>query len=499
MPVPVILRPYQNAAVEGARNEVASGGSPVIEAPTGSGKTTIAADIIKRAVAKSNAVLFLAHRSELLTQARNRLASFGVDAAVIAAGMPVTSAPVNVASMQTLTRRKRKPAANLIIIDEAHRVRARSYENILSAYPGIPVVGLTATPVRTDGRGLGDVFTKIVSTTSALELIEDGYLMAPTYYSTRQPDFSGVKHIGGEFDQSGAGAVMSRPNIVGDVVDHFTRHHVPGFPGLTFACSIAHSIRLHEAYLARGINALRVDGKTPKAERESIMAALNSGTVDVVVNVDVATEGLDAHRIGIVQLCRPTESFGLHRQMLGRVVRMCEGKTKAVVLDHVGNLTRHGFMEDLVEWSLEDKPRKKGEVSKAKTCPRCLCANKVTATHCVLCGHLFPVRTRSEIAEEAGELVEVKPTKATNEEKAAEMDRLLGVARGLGYFRKWAAERYTERFKVRPRGSWYRPLINKHLEACTHVRRTSAGWCRFCHEGMAEEDKPTGERGKPRW
>lgn len=493
------LRPYQDDAVEGSRDAIIAGENPVIVVPVGGGKTTIGADIVRKAVAKGNPVLWIAHRVELLEQARERLAGYGIDAGLVKGGSPVTDSPVQVASMQTLVRRKRKPAARLIIVDEAHRIRSASYANILAAYPGVPVVGLTATPARTDGRGLGDVFQRIVMPVTVLELIDQGFLTAPTYYATSQPDFTGVKTIGGEYDTSGSASVMMRPSLVGDVVDHFNKYRTPGLPGLTFACSIAHSHRLRDAYVAAGLKAVHVDGNTPAKVREGIMDDLRNARVDVVVSVDITTEGLDVPGLGIVQLCRPTHSWSLHTQMLGRVARVHPGKTKAVVLDHVGNLNRHGFLEDVVEFDLNDKKRKKGDPSKAKTCRVCLASVPVATPVCPVCRTPFPIRPRAPLAEESGSLVEVTPNKASEEEKSRECDRLLGVAKSLGYFRKWVTEKYRLRFGVAPRGKWYGPMVREHLEGCTHVLRTSAGWCKFCHEGMAEEDKPRWAKGKARW
>lgn len=478
------LRPYQIEAVTEARKAAARGENPVVVIPTGGGKTHVGVSIVKSAVEKGNPVVWVAHRMELIDQASERLSLFGVEHGVIMAGRKEERSPlVQVASVQTLVRRE-MPPARVVVLDEAHHVRAATYARVLSTYPNAAIVGLTATPVRLDGRGLGEVFDTIVSPITCAELVEQGMLVAPRYYAPAQPDFTGVRKVGGDFDTSAAGKVMMRPALVGGVVEHYERLGMGGKCAV-FACSIEHSEALVAAFKARGHKAAHLDGTTPTAERNAILADLRSGVLNIVSNVGVLTEGWDLPALSVCVLARPTDSWSLHLQMIGRVMRPHGDGKVAVVLDHAGNLVRHGFPTDPVEFDLGDASRKKSEAPKAKVCRACLATVPVGVSVCPACGTPFPVAPRTGPVLVDGDLKEVKPAAPTAADKEKELDRLLGIARSLGYARGWASRQYRARFGVWPRGPWFRPLVERHFKACGHVKR-EAGVCRFCRDGAAD-------------
>lgn len=480
------LRDYQIEAVNGARKAVSQKKNPVVVIPTGGGKTHVGVSICRGAIDRGNRVLWIAHRKELIDQAIERLDLFGLESGPIMAGLKEKrEASVQVASIQTLVRRS-APEAQVVIVDEAHHARAETYGKILDLYPGVPVVGLTATPVRLDGKGLGrptGIFDEIVSPISARALIERGFLMAPRYFAPSQPSFSGVRKVGGEFDQGQTAAIMAKPQIVGDVVRTILERH-DGRLGVIFAASISNSKVLVERLREAGLEAAHLDGTTAKKERETILADLRRGAIQVVSNVGVLTEGWDLPHLGFVSLARPTASWALHNQMIGRVLRAADGKTTPEVFDHAGNVVRHGFPEDDVEFDLGDAPTKKGEVSKAKVCRACFGVVPVHVRVCPLCGAEFPRIEREGPLEVGGRLTEVKPPKPTAEQKARFYDRHLTIARELGYRQGFAFKKYLARYGVRPRGPWYAPLVKKHLEACRHVQ-LEGGVCRFCRKAPA--------------
>lgn len=494
------LRDYQQEAVNEARRVVMDGGNPVVVIPTGGGKTHVGVAITKGAVARGGSVVWIAHREELIDQAAARLDTFGVRNGIVMGSRPATpNAPVQVASIQTLANRD-KPPARVIILDEAHHVRARTYQHVLDAYPDAAVVGLTATPVRLDGRGLGECFDAIVAPVTCNDLIDRGYLMEPRYYAPTQPDFKGVRKVGGDYTmggKNGAAKVMMRSTIMGSVVEHYTRL-AKGRKAVVFACSIEHSKALVERFNAAGFRAAHVDGTTPKTERASILTGLRDGRLEVVSNVNVLTEGWDLPALEACIVARPTDSWALHLQMIGRVMRVEEGKDRPIVIDHCGNVVRHGFPTDPVEYDLSDASRRKGDAPVAKVCKVCFATVPVAASVCPACGAPFPRRPRTGPERVDGDLREVDSKRPTQEAKAAFYERVCKVAMGLGYVRGWATKRYVAEFGVKPRGPWFRPMMKKLWAACTHVRRHDHGGCRFCNHGTPDTDRPRWAKG-PQW
>ena len=480
-----MLRPYQQQAVDGARAAVVAGRDPVVVIPTGGGKTVVGCAIVQGAVSRGRPVLWLAHRMELVDQAHQRLERHGIAAGIIMAGRDEDRAQlVQVASIQTLARRA-LPPARLIVLDEAHHVRAESYERLLQHYPEASVIGLTATPVRLDGRGLGETFDEIVAPVSCADLIEQGFLVEPRYFAPSQPDFTGVRRLGGDYQQDEAAEVMR--GLTGNVVQHYQRLGNGG-RAVVFACNVAHSQALVAAFNAAGIVAEHLDGDTPKAERQALLARLASGQTRVVSNCSVLTEGWDLPALEVCILARPTTSWALHLQMIGRVMRPA-GDKQAVVLDHAGNLVRHGFPTDPVEYDLSDSRRAKpaDDLPKARVCKGCLATMPAAATTCGVCQQPFPVTAKPPLSESGGELREVK---AGRDEKARYYEDLMFMARKAGYFRGWVSHQYRARFGVWPRGPWRRgidlalvagdPKVG--LGPCPHVKRTE-GVCNFCGDG----------------
>lgn len=375
----MILRDYQDAAREEAHAMIDAGHKRIlIHSGTGTGKTVIAADITKRAVALGHRVLFLAHRKELIDQAWNKLRSFGVDASVLMANDSRRAAwkSVCVASVPTLVRRPHKPTAALLIIDECHRSPANSYVEILKSYPDAIVLGLTATPIRTDSKGLGDLFDVMVSCPSVGEMMrrldpETGkpYLVGTRVFAPPAADVSKVKTVRGDYKNDELAKICDKPKLVGDIVDHW-RRHASGRRTIAFAVGVEHSKHIVAGFSEAGITAEHLDGTTPKEEREGILARLESGKTLVVSNVGVLTEGFDCPPVSCIILARPTQSMGLFLQMCGRALRPYPGKDVVVILDHSGAHHQHGFIDDDREWSLtpSEKAKETGASESVFTC-----------------------------------------------------------------------------------------------------------------------------------
>jgi superfamily II DNA or RNA helicase len=290
------LRPYQAAGVVAIRAGLMRHRAIVVVSPTGSGKGVMIAWIVAAAVGKGCRVIVLVPKIELVRQTVAALARLGIAAGIIAAGHVETpDLPVQVASVATLARPERlarwaqwKP--DLLLVDEAHHVVARSWRAIVEALPCRRLVGFSATPARLDGKGLKAAFGEIVTVATARELSEAGWLSpVKTFVPPVLPDLSRARIRRGDYVSADTAAIMNQTRFVGDAIEHY-RRHCNGGPALGYAVDIAHSEALTAAFCAAGIRARHVDGKTSAGERAAAVAALGSGDLDVLFNVNLFSE-----------------------------------------------------------------------------------------------------------------------------------------------------------------------------------------------------------------
>jgi DNA repair protein RadD len=483
LPGAVELRPYQIDVIEDSRAVVAGGARRVLlVAPTGSGKTVIAAAIIKSARERGKRVLLLVHRRELVQQTHRKLYEHGIDAGIIQAGIPPRpDQPVQIASIQTLHARAfrgtrmNKPGAELVVVDEAHHVPAKTWTRILESYKDAIVIGLTATPCRGDGRGLGNMFEVLVECPQIETLIKLKFVVRTRVYAPSTPDLKGVRVRRGDYVESQLAERMDKPKLVGDVVEHWLRLG-DGRRTVVFASSVAHSIHIMDGFRRAGVRAEHIDGKTPVAERDAILARLSRGEIDVVSNCMVLVEGWDQRDVSCIVLARPTKHMGLYRQMVGRVLRTAPGKTDALVLDHAGLTLEHGRVEDPVIWTLDpdrraENPRQtersKHKAPALEVCPECS-AIRTGGQPCPACGWRPERRPRAvEVAD--GDLVLVSSNGSdgwTGEQRAQFYSELLWIARERGYKPGWAAHMYKKRFGAWPR---WRHATPKPASAATRA------------------------------
>jgi superfamily II DNA or RNA helicase len=358
------LRTYQRAVVARFHAAVARGERRIIlVSPTGSGKTIIANDIIRTERAALRKVIMLAHRREIIGQTSNKLFAAGMFHGVIQAGIsPRPLEPVQVASIQTLHARcirsdqMELPPADLLIIDECHHCPATTYRKIIDAYPDAVLLGLTATPCRTDGRGLGGIFTTMIECPQVAELQAGGYLVKARYYAPTKPDLKGVHVRLGDYVETELADRMDRPKLIGDVV---TNWHKYGERRKTvvFAVNVQHSVHIRDEFIKSGVRAEHIDGGTPKPERDATLERLKAGEIELVTNCAVLTEGWDCPEVSCCVLAKPTRHMGLFRQMIGRVLRPAASKTDCIVIDHAAAVLEHGFVEDPVIWTLDPDRR----------------------------------------------------------------------------------------------------------------------------------------------
>jgi len=449
----VQLRPYQQQAISDLRMAYRNGArAPLLVAPTGMGKTVIFAAITQAAAARGRQVLILVHRRELIHQASAKLAAIGVDHGVIAAGIPPANAPVQVASVQTLIRRLDRAASpDLIVIDEAHHAVAGSWRKVIDHWPNSLLLGVTATPIRQDGRGLGSMFDQLVLGPSTGDLMAAGHLTRVKLYAPPQvADLTGIRTRAGDYANDQAAAAMTRPTVTGDAITHYQRI-AAGKPAIAFCCNVNHATTVCDAFNAAGISAATLLGDT--TDRDALVARFAGGELQVLVTVDVVSEGFDCPGAAVAILLRPTQSEGLYLQQVGRVLRPAPGKAAAIILDHVGNVHRHGFPDDHRDWTLADRERRAGSTGQpapsVRTCPKCFAAFK-PAPLCPCCGATCAPPPRV-IRQQDGDLQELKreavQQRVTERKKAQTLQQLIAVgqARGMKNPVAWAKHVHNAR------------------------------------------------------
>jgi DNA repair protein RadD len=445
----IILRPYQNVLIERARaNFLVGRRSQLLVLPTGGGKTVCFSYMAGRAVEKNLRVWILAHRVELLDQIANTLRAFGVPHGIIAPGyLGDRRQPVQVASVFTLARRlDRYDAPDLIIVDEAHHAISEStWGRVITAFPKAKLLGVTATPIRLSGEGLGDLFETMVQGPTMRELIDLGALSPYRLFAPAGLDLSGVHSRMGDFVRGELAAAVDKPSITGDAVSHYKKL-APGRRAVAFCVSVEHAVHVAEQFRAAGIPAQAIDGGMDRGVRASVLAAFSAGQVQVLASCDLISEGFDVPAIEAAILLRPTQSLGLYLQQVGRALRTFPGKQEAIILDHAGNVKRHGLPDEERVWSLDGAAKKKGAQKSevpVKTCGQCFATVHAAATHCS-CGFEFPVQRR-EVEHVDGELQEVDPREAVRmrrqEQGKAKLEAelvALGRSRGMKRPELWA-------------------------------------------------------------
>lgn len=372
------LRPYQRdayarlrAAAQRWRAEKPGYGLLAV-APTGAGKTRLALELATRSIAKGRQVLWLAPRTELVDQPVEHLRECGwTDVRVLQADRPAGEGPITVASIQTLVARGEAPAADLVILDEARHFVAPDWGKIASAYLGAVRVGLDATPARADGAALGDLFDEIIEAASIAELTADGWLVpariiAPAKHTTK---------------------------LAASPVEAY-REHTPDGRALVFCSGRKHAAETAETFTAAGIPAMAVDSHSSKVTREHAVAGIRDGSLRVLCNVNLFTEGFDAPGVDTIVIARGVAHETTWLQMLGRGLRPAGGRAVpgelCTVLDLKGHCHRHGWPEDARTWHLEGRPvRREEALPAAVQCPACHAWSRGGGP-CPICGATKP-------------------------------------------------------------------------------------------------------------
>ncbi|WP_222704688.1 DEAD/DEAH box helicase [Anaerosalibacter massiliensis] len=429
------LRPYQKDLLNKTRQAYLQGyKSPCIVSPCGSGKTVIMGEMARKAAEKKNRVLFLVHRKELKDQTIDTLKWWGVDMNYIEVGM-----------VQTIVRRLEKTIPpKLIITDENHHSLAKSYKKVYDYFPNARLVGFTATPVRLNGGGLGEVNDILIEGPTVTELIEWGNLAPFKYYAPEVIDTSKLKIRRGEYVAKDVEDLFQSRAIWGDVISHYKKLS-PGEQAICYCSSIKQSKEMAEQFNKVGIKARHIDGETPKPEREAVIEYFRQGKILIICNVDLISEGFDVPDCNTAILLRPTQSLGLFIQQSMRPMRYKPGKT-AIIIDHVGNVGRFGTPDMEREWKLDPKKgsnnTKVEEENPVKQCPECFYTVERSTEICPECGYKFG-QEEKEVEQVESELVEIGSfdgftTDYREPKDCKNMGELYSLAKNKGYKPGWA-------------------------------------------------------------
>ncbi len=372
--------------------------SVLLQATTGSGKTVMGSHLAKMRIEHcGDKVLFLAHRREIVQQTAKKFEASGIIPGIIMEGhAPNPWTKAYVGSVQTLWSRREYagfPEAGLLVVDECHRIAGKVYDQIFRHYKekGAKILLLTATPLRSDGRGLKQYADTMVCAPPVSYLMENGFLVPQIdYHVGIIPSDKGLRTIAGEWSKEDVEKLMDSPQLIGDITATWMKYG-KGRRTMCFAAGVGHSLHIVEQFRSLGIRAEHVDGDTPKPERDSIYERSESGEIEIVSSAEVYTEGTDFPWIDCIIHAKKWKSLVKYLQQGGRGMRTYPGKESLLFLDHSGVVYRHGRLELDREWELTDDKdqaermaaqRLKKERAQVQ-CPQCgFLLTRAVCTHC---------------------------------------------------------------------------------------------------------------------
>jgi superfamily II DNA or RNA helicase len=427
---------------------------------TGGGKTMIFCAICMKVVANGKRVVIIVHRIELVRQISRTLSTFGVRHGVIAPGCPFFDRPVQIAMVQTLSRRlDEMPRPDLLIVDEAHHATAGTYLRVAEEWKGIHTLGVTASPQRMDGRGLGDVFDVIVEGPPMRKLIEEGWLSTYRYYAAQGvADLSKLRTKMGDYVVADVLAVLDNKAVTGGVEENY-RKFLDGKPAVAFCASVEHARHVAAEFREKGWKAASVDGAMDPDARRDTIASIGDGRLNVLTSCELISEGLDIPVVQGAILLRPTQSLAVFLQQVGRVLRPKPDGSAAIILDHVGNVTRHGMPDFKHRWTLEGRKKNSPRAPAIRQCPHCYLAF-APAPKCPACGFEFSAIENVGIAPRKvleGELTELGEDWIKNAplqqvlRSASTMEQLLKIQRARGYGSGWAHVQFSLKYGFKRR------------------------------------------------
>ena len=398
------LYDYQESLVDKARHILLDNQGVLIQAPPGSGKSVMIAEVVKNAVNKGSHILFVVHRRELINQIKNTLTKHGVDLSMV----DILSEKRARNLLNQLTEPK------IIVTDETHHSRAKTYTEIYEHFPNALRVGFTATPWRSNGKGFTDIYPQMVEGPTVEWLIKNERLADYEYKSVVLADESKLKKSStGDYTKKSMDEAIPKA-IYGNIVENYKKF-ANGQKTILYSHSVETSKDIAEQFKLNGINAAHADAKTNIAERTQIMEDFKNGIIKVLCNVDLISEGFDVPDCTCVILARPTDSLVLFMQQAMRSMRYQPNK-KALIIDHVGNYARHGLPDTQHDWKGFFKGQSKKRKSKGnnavglKECMNCFMVYDSKLKACPGCGHENEIE-ENELKNIDAELTDIKPFK----------------------------------------------------------------------------------------
>lgn len=346
------------------------------------------------------------------------------------------------------------------LVHNCHHAVAGQWRQITDANPQAKLLGLSATPERLDGKGLGvnagGVYETMVLGPSVKELIRDGYLSAPRVFAPPVGfDDTGLKSVAGDYDLKEMALRLDKPKIIGNAVKHYAKL-CEGMPAIAFCATVEHAQHTAEEFKKAGYNFKCIDGTMDDCDRRDAIEGLGNGKYDGLTSCEIISEGTDIPVVGCAIFLRKTKSLAKYLQQAGRVLRPYPGKEYSIILDHVGNVELHGFPDDDREWSLDGRAKKSKQKDEffMRTCPNCYACYKSTLKACPVCGCEQSIKSKQEIEYVEAELIERERTaakeKAEKERKAAnKFQQLMELGKRRGYKNPyaWAKKVFNARIK----------------------------------------------------
>lgn len=444
-----MLRDYQTKAIEEIRRLFSSGTKRVLlQAPTGSGKTVVFCHILKSAFEKKFHAIMVVSGKELVHQASRRLDREGVDHGVIMSDhwRKQPNQHVQVCSIHTLFIRKTIPKAKMIIIDEAHQATSQSYHWLIAQYPDAFILAVTATPfVR---KSLRHIASEIVRPVTIKELVDQRFLVPPKYYAPSIPDLTGIRTTAADFNTDDLDKILNKSHPIGDVIKSW-RSLAENRSTVLFAVTINHSLSIVSAFNAAGIPAEHLESDSKDSERQAAIRRLESGEIKILSNVGILCTGVDIPSLGCVVSVRPTKSYALYIQQLGRGTRSYPGKENFIVIDHGGNVLRHGCILEERHGSLDPIPKgkKRSAENDMYTC-QCYAVFHRSVKFCPACGELNPTAPSVAKDEKAKNPIDASLEKADpfHIKVIARRGELRDTAKRRGYKNGWVFFKLKEEF-----------------------------------------------------
>lgn len=437
------LRDYQKELITDIIESMKRGNRKImVQSPPRSGKTVVMAYIAKNATDKNKKVLFFSHRKEINEQVIKTFER-----------CEVNLDNVTIGTIGSLVKKLDKlPKFDVILVDEAHHIKAKQYQTILNFFKDATQLFFTGTPIRLDGSGFDDIADDIVLGKPVKWLQDNGNIAPFKYYAPSLIDTTNLKKRGGEFTKKSVDDTMKRV-IYGDVIRHYEKL-AKGKQAIVYTHSVEASESVSNTFNEQSYTSIAISGKTPPEVRDRAMQAFRDGKLTIMVNCELFTEGIDLPNVDVCIMLRPTQSLSLYLQFAMRALNPREGKT-AIIIDHVGNVDRHGLPNADREWSLKgvNKTKKKLKLGEptTRTCDECYATFWSAERICPMCGHENkPTKEEVEIIreielEERRQEVASKVETFVTSDQCQTVEELKEFAKQHGYKPGWVYYQQKEK------------------------------------------------------